>query len=165
MATDLIEQVLEDPDNDLGAIADEFRASGESCWHIDRHVITEISEGAQPDAHLLLTACRAALALARKWLEQSSAVRDPGLFVSEIIVILDDAWVTGVIEAPPPHVYICLARDQASFKPVQRRQILQCKSSGNRIVDSLLTGHERIFRSEGAFEGEPGAWILKCDPE
>jgi hypothetical protein len=163
--TELVAQVLADPDNDLEAIARAFRASGQACWHIDRHVIAGAPDARPPDVELRGAACKAALALAGKWLAQRRAQHGAGLLISEPYAIIDDEWLSGEIDAPPPHVYLCLARDPLSLHPVRHELLGLTEASGNRIIDSLLTGRERLFRIEGAFDGEPGAWILDHDPE
>jgi hypothetical protein len=99
MRMDLVARILADPDNDLGEMASAFRRSGDRCWHIDRHVMVEASPVVAPPGDQVRTACVAALALARRWIEQSHTVRGSGLVVSRAYAILDDEWFVGANEA------------------------------------------------------------------
>lgn len=160
MSTSIVEQVLADPDNNLEEMVRAFAASGEPCWHIDRHVFGVLD--ARPvSTDRRRTACAVALALTRKWIEQWNTLASSGLLLSRPVVIVDDDWIAGVPRASPPHVYFCISRNEMSFEPVQRGVTTERASSGNSILDSLLSGHVRLLRLEGAFEGEPGAWILE----
>jgi hypothetical protein len=160
MTTEPAGRVLEDPKNDLAEIVRAFKASGEACWHVDRHVF-EASEAQQAQADFLIGACMVAVALARKWLEEASALRGAWLLISRPFAIIDDEWIAGVPGAAPPHAYVCLARDESAFEPVHHDEATPHASSGNPVLDSQLTARERLLRLEGALEGEPGAWIVE----
>lgn len=159
MMTDLVQRVLADPDNELAAIMRAFKASEDACWHIDRHVIG-VSESQRPGSDLVSTACVAALALARQWLRQRGPLQESGVAISTPFVVIDDEWLAGAPAAPPPHVYVCLTKNKDSLAPLRHDEAIPRASSGNAIIDSLLTGQERLSRLDGTFEGEPGGWIV-----
>jgi hypothetical protein len=154
----LVSAVLDDPDNDLEQIARAFVASSDPCWHIDRHVVGVVDVDAKRPA--IAEACEAAIALAIKWAAQNVSSNWSGCLVSAPFVFLDDEWLEGVANATPPHVYICLARDEHSFEPVWSGPDVDVEASGNAIVDSLPRGKVRLSRVEGAFEDVPGGWAL-----
>jgi hypothetical protein len=151
---------LDDPENDLVGIARAFSASGEACWHVDRHVLG-VSDALLAGADSPIAACIVAVALARRWLEAASAIRDSGVLVSRPFVVIDDGWIASSLGATPPHVYICIAREETSFGPVNHDEAMPRASSGCAILDSQLTERESLSRIEGATEGEPGAWIVE----
>lgn len=153
-------RILDDPENDLADIARAFSVSGETCWHVDRHVLG-VSDALLAGAESPVSACMVAVALARRWLEAASALRDSGLLVSRPFVVIDDEWIASFPGATPPHVYVCIARDEASFRPVHHDETTPRASSGCAILDSQLTERERLSRLCGGIEGEPGAWIVE----
>jgi hypothetical protein len=156
--TMLIDRVMTDPDNDLVEIARAFAASGKPSWHVDRHVLDPLTEGVSDETRR--EACAVALALARRWLEQAATVRSSGLLVSNPVAIVDETWLAGRRGAPPPHVYVCVALDPASFVPVTPDGTELDGPSGNPIIDSLAHGGERIVRSTGADADHGGAWMF-----
>jgi hypothetical protein len=164
--TDLVQSVLADRDNDLAEIVRVFKAAGERCWHIDRHVIGA-TEAQQPGPDLVPAACAAAIALARHWFQARILLQGSGVIMSAPTVVIDDQWLAGAPMAPPPHVYICLATDRMFLATVRHGEALPRTSSGITLVDTLLTAQEMLSRLEGEPEGDGGAWfidLLESDP-
>jgi len=151
---------LDDPANDLTRLVRAFMHSGDSCWHIDRHVIDFVGERVAATPSEIREACEAAVALAARWAEQSGALRGPDFLISAPVALIDDEWLAGRENAPPPHVYLCLARDADSFRPVSRQTRVSVEASGNPIVDSLPRGDVALSRVDGMFEDLPGAWVV-----
>lgn len=158
MVDELVERVLSDPDNDLAEIVRSFQQCDESYQSLDRHVLG-VSDGSPVPPELVEAACAAALALARHWTRQSSALAEPGIWISKPFVLIDDPWLAGERNAPPPHVYLWLALDEKSPEPY-RPEGAPRSSSGIPAVDALLGGGERLQRIEGEPEG-PGAWVIE----
>lgn len=156
----LAERVLQDPENDLADILRAFRSSGDRVWHIDRHVL-DVNEAMAPDPDTRVGACAAGLGLLRKWYGEIPAEGSSDLFVSKPYLIIDDEWLEGGSpHAPPPHVYICLSRDGGAMA-VEHEQdrVRSIELSGS--VTELLAEGETFYRISGAFEDEPGAWVIK----
>jgi hypothetical protein len=98
-------------ENDFAETADAFVASGAPCWTIDRHVV---DPGIDPiDEPFVAATCHAARALAREWDRRRAPYLERGLLVSRPSVIIDDEWLAGARNAPPPHVLVTFARDKA----------------------------------------------------
>jgi hypothetical protein len=102
--------VFADPDNDLANMVRAFLDSGDPYWHIDRHV-TDDEEARRPSPELVQAGCAVALLLGKAWAKDREAVRSPDVLISQPVVIIDDECLQGTENSPPPHVYICLARD------------------------------------------------------
>jgi hypothetical protein len=151
---------LGDPANDLTHLVLAFMNSDDSGWHIDRHVIDVVRERGRATPSEIREACEAAVALAARWAERSIALRGPDCLISAPVALIDDEWLEGRENAPPPHVYLCLARDADSFQPVWRAARLNVDTSGNAIVDSLPRGDVTLSRVDGMFADRPGAWVL-----
>jgi hypothetical protein len=154
------ERVSRDPENDLAAIRHGFQESGESVWHIDRHVLDPM-EAEGVDAGGRAAACAAGLALLRRWSSQRLSESSSGIFISEPYLVVDDGWIEGAPDAAPPHVYICLAVDEDSFMPVQHGDAAGHPVEPPPLIGALLSGSEAVYRASGAFEDEPGAWLIK----
>lgn len=150
----LTAQVLADPVNDLAENVVALEQSADAVWHIDRHVI-DVDESAP-----VIEACLAAVALARHWMTQASRLRSSTRFISKPYAILDPSWLSGEPDAPPPHVYICLAREQAAFAPAYHQELVERPSTGIAQLDEGLAGEGRLFWVDGWHE-EPGCWIFE----
>ncbi len=154
------ERVSRDPENDLAAILRGFQESGEPVWHIDRHVLDPTETGGV-DAGFRAAACEAGLTLLRRWSSQRLNEAGSGIFISEPYLVVDDGWIEGALDAVPPHVYICLAVDEDSFRPVQPWDEAGHAVEPSPLIGALLSGSETVYRASGAFEDEPGAWLIK----
>ncbi len=159
MTSDFVESVLRDHDNDLGAIAAEFEASGEGCLHINRHVFEPWRSEAQASP-TIESACAAAIELASKWRQQRTMIQTPCLFVSNPYAIICEEWMDGVANAPPPHVYVCLGRSSGSFRPVQHEDLLLSAKSGYPVLDALLGVEHQLSRLE-SMDGETASWVVE----
>lgn len=149
----LTARVLADPVNDLGENVVALEQSADVVWHIDRHVI-DVDESAP-----IIEACVAAVALARHWMTQASTLRSPTRLISKPFVVFDVEWLSGEPDAPPPHVYICLAREQTAFCPAEHEGVIERPSIGIPELDAHLVKEGRLFWRDGA--EEPGAWIFE----
>jgi len=158
---DLAHAVITRPVNDLPETVRDLELSDDRVWHIDRHVIDVGGERDDDriDPALLIDACVAAVALARHWITQASNLRSSTRLISKPFVTFDDEWLTGAADAPPPHVYICVARDEAAFAPVFHGGLVERASLGIPELDSRLIGQGQLFRLDGEY-GEPGGWIF-----
>ena len=162
-ADSLAAAVFADPANDLVAMARHFLDSDDRCWHIDRHV-ADVDQAWNPSPELVRAACAVALMLSRRWAADREGLGSSGLLISRPYVIIDDAWLDGETASPPPHVYVCLARDDASFKPVTHDMATPVRVTGNATVDALVGPDTSISRLAGAFDDEPGrAWMIGPD--
>jgi hypothetical protein len=102
-------------DNDLADHVRAFRISGDSVWYIDRHVLGPDDGVAAPEVRA--AACAAAVALAARWITARNGLVGADLLITKPYVIVDDPWLLGKSNAPPPHVIVCIARDRQSLEP------------------------------------------------
>ena len=157
-ALNILENVLQDPQNDLVRFARAFRRSGESVWHVDRHVLDVVQPSSAREVRL--AACAAGLGLLRKWSVQASAERRAGIKVSEPYLIVDDGWLEGQPDAPPPHIYICLCAGEEDLS-VEHEPARWHGHVFPSSLAALLAEDEAYCRVDGAFESEPGAWLVR----
>ena len=146
--------------NDLRRIVNDFAVSPELCWHIDRHVM-EVTERVPDlsDASYTVAGCSAGVALLREWTQQVRTLQGEGTALSSPFLVIDDDWISGRDNAPPPHVYVCMAKNVAHLSPVEHprepfNQIASFPLGG--VVASDLYG----WRLQDAPDG---AWILRVD--
>jgi hypothetical protein len=161
----LVRKVVNDTDNNLAEIVRDFQSSNERVWYIDRHVL-DVAEAEQLHSEVLIAACEAAVALARSWFATRRNLAQCGVLISKPYVIIDDEWLRGERHTAPPHVLICLARDRASFAPVDYRGATTV-AAPNDAIGGLIAGRERILRrvSQSRILEEAGEWIIDLDDE
>ncbi len=156
MISPLTAKVLADPDNDLAANVADFDASGDLVWHIDRHVI-KVDKTAP-----IVDACVAAIALGRHWFTQAASLPSGTRWISKPHVIIDVSWLEGdgSYRSPPPHVYVCLARDEIAFDPVLHTGLVERSSIGIPEIDAYLVDEGQLFWLAGEDESL-GCWFVE----
>lgn len=149
--------------NDLANEVQDFILANETVRYIDRHVL-DVDEPAS--ATLRAVACEAAVALAKTWLNARRTLARTDVLISVPYAIVDDSWILGAENAPPPHVVLCLARDEVSLRPANYNLAATPRSSsGLSIVDSLVREGARLKRldSDPELPEDGGCWILEVD--
>jgi hypothetical protein len=152
--------------NEPRDLVDGLHAQSADVLHYDRHVL-DVFEGPQPDLRqedVRVRFCEIGLRLLRRWSEWRRR-EGHGLLVSEPVLIIDDEWLIGADHPAPPHVYICLATEARSFQAVEHEYAESRASTGNARLDAILPAAAILRRIEGAFEDEPGAWLVSLRPE
>jgi hypothetical protein len=117
--------------------------------YIDRHVVGyDLAPRAQgmSDPTFRQEAITAAVCLARCW--HAEALHFGSTPISSPFVIVDDEWVTGELDDPPPHVLICVG--QASFdydfgRPLTDDEFIRSPLS---FLDRLGLGIGTVSRTE-----------------
>jgi hypothetical protein len=141
--------------NRLADIVDIYRTSSigqggaRTPIYIDRHVVGyDLAPRAQgmSDPMFRLEAITAAIRLARCWHAEARHFGSPP--ISSPFVIVDDEWVTGELDDPPPHVLICVG--QASFdydfgRPLTDDEFIRSPLS---FLDRLGLGIGTVSRTE-----------------
>ena len=153
----IVDRVLLDPENDLGALVRAFRRSGEPVWHLDRHVL-EVEHEAGPEVRL--AACSAGVELFRMWVRQRTPELGSDVLISDPYLVVDDGWIGERPGVAPPHVYVCLYKAGARDGPVSHPGAKEFPRGAVPELGSLLGVGERLSRLEGVFEDEHGAWIV-----
>jgi hypothetical protein len=157
-ANTLIRIVQGNPENDLAKLVKSFRESDDPVWHFDRHVL-DVLECVVLRPELVTAACVAGLSLLHQWCNQRSAMAEDGMVISEPYLIIDDDWLETAPNAPPPHVYICLAKGQNESV---EHELHPDQPTLPLSLSQLLTADETYGRIGGAFEDEPStAWLIK----
>jgi hypothetical protein len=144
-----------DDEFDLDAVVARFVASGARVWHVDRHVVEVDADVPVAERE---SACGAAIELATRWMRARRALRND-ILVSVPYAIVDDEWILRAPAATPPHVYVCIARDAEAFAPVEHVGRTD-RYSGIAALDRWLVEGTHVVRVEGAYTGEPGAWVV-----
>jgi hypothetical protein len=156
----LTDKALQVPENDLVAVLHAFRESGQLVWHIDRHVL-DPDEATNTDIEFRALACATGFTLLRRWSSRRLSELKSGILLSKPYLLIDDGWLEGDPKAAPPHVYICLAINRDAFSPVEHEISSERALEPSPLLTSLLTSNETIRRASGAFEDEPGAWLIE----
>jgi hypothetical protein len=159
---EIIERVL--AENLLEDTVEHFLSTDDEWTYCDRHVLDPVGLSA-PDEQLVGAACEAALALGRAWNRDRARYASRDVRISRPYVIVDDDWLGRMENAPPPHVYIWLAREHAPMEQREGEPSTRRDRSGHPAIDALLTSDERLHRIEGPEEGEPGCWIIHLPDE
>jgi hypothetical protein len=159
---DWIKAVLSD--NQLAQVAEDFKVTGEPCWHLDRHVIdTFLRLPVLSDASIAVAGCLAGIALLRAWEEERKRVLSTRVLISSPVLIIDDEWIKQESNAPPPHVYVCLAMMEKNLEPVDHprcawNEIEKFPIGEVRRHSAFLHG----CRVEGSADsGRLGAWFIR----
>jgi hypothetical protein len=155
----LTDRVLQNPENDLADTLRAFRESSDSVWHIDRHVL-DVDEASVASSEERISACIAGFGLLRKWHEDVSAEGPPDLIVSKPYLIIDDEWLEGEPHASSLHVYICLSKGEEGLAVEHEADHVKGMVLPSLVAEMLDEG-EAFYRIRGAFEDEPGAWLIR----
>jgi hypothetical protein len=160
-ASGLIDSVIRE--NELEDEVRHFRSSDKDAWYIDRHVLGVGSYGA---AEMHQTACVAAVALAKKWLEDRTRLIAADLLISKPLVIIDDDWIKGDPDSAPPHVWICMAKNAAAFSPMDPTdRTVRMTTSGQPMVDAVLGEGLQLWRADSHDPELGGCWFLSTESE
>ncbi len=91
-----------------------FLLKSNNPWlYVDRHVgEPETTDGLD----VVISTCVAGIRLMNKWKAERIELMQEGFLISDPVLIIDDEWLTEAQGAPPPHVYVVLAKDQASYR-------------------------------------------------
>lgn len=97
--------------NRLVETVDYLRNSSDLVYYADRHV----EDLPFPD-WLPTVACEAGLALLRAWHEDSLALAEQGFAFAGPVLVVDESWLQGLENPPPPHVLLYIAKMGATFE-------------------------------------------------
>ncbi len=160
--SELEKEILEDNDNSLSQIVESFFESDDECWYIDRHVIQMgDSRLSSLTISFIYIACQAALVLLKTWNAQRLDWKGRPCCISVPLLIIDDEWLAACETAPPPHVYMCIAKSESSYKPVKHKHAKKVDKTENKELDKILKGNIRIYRLPAFSEDEFGAWLIE----
>ncbi|MBA3406143.1 MAG: hypothetical protein H0U13_15910 [Gemmatimonadaceae bacterium] len=154
-------EVLNDPDNDLNLMVRRFLETGERIWYIDRHMCDPGAPELEGTSGWL-AACMVALKLLRNWSIVSARVEGTGVLVSRPFLVINDEWLRQDENSPPPHIYVCLAKEEADFKPVQYEDVTRSEKTGDAEIDALFIEGDLLGRvSAVGDDGPVGLWIVE----
>lgn len=148
-----LEQVVSDV---LGAL------DGQPCRHVDRHVLGVIEAVMNlGSVRVRRDAVRAAIELACRWRDERLAI---AATVSSPVVMVEDEWIRGELDAPPPHVYICVAARPEDCAPASYGLGATAALSA---IPEMIRADRRVRRKQvrvrRCAEGDRGVWyILPC---
>lgn len=155
-----IRNVLEE--NRLEKLLDKFRASLNLVCYVDRHV-EKLPCADWPQA----VACEAGLALLRAWHADSLVFADQGFVFVGPILVVDESWLEGKENPPPPHVMLEVIKRGDVYLGSQPSEAW---AEGGRSVpvedcpfSALVQGY--IGKTEVAYlppdpELQNGAWLV-----
>jgi len=145
--------------NSLEETALHFLQTSAPAYHADRHV-AEPPQGLGMEA-----ACSAGLALLVDWSREAAALERLGLVASKPLLLVDQEWLDGLADAPPPHVLVTLARCSSDLPPEE----LNAKrvSQSACPLESLLIGdveNATVLKIDASDERESlGGWLFRLD--
>lgn len=146
-----LDQVVSDV---LGAL------DGQPCAHLDRHVL-DGTVAMIGSVRVRRDAVRAAIELACRWRDERLAI---AATVSSPVVMVEDEWIRGELDAPPPHVYICVAARPEDCAPASYGLGATAALSA---IPEMIRADRRVRRKQvrvrRCAEGDRGVWyILPC---
>lgn len=148
--------------NSLVEIADYLDENPEEqVYYADRHALGT-ADWFAPEVRG--PACEAALALAYAWRCDRDSLRARGYLVSVPVTFIDDEWLDGCENPPPPHVWICVARTSEAYADLPAVLGEPRERSGRPEIDALLRDGIALLRAEPdelADEDERGQWVLR----
>ena len=136
-----------------------FLTSSDEQYHADRHV-------SPPPLELsAFSACEAGLALLQQWTADAANVHKSGLSPSTPILMIDDEWLSGADNAPPPHVLLSLfkSRSDSEDQPIAGVRVAHDSSPFKEILCGPFA-HTVVYRLEPNEDfPESGAWVIQFD--
>jgi hypothetical protein len=128
-------------------------------WHIDRHVVdTEMPQISDVDA--THAACLAGLALLSAWSIARRSLGETDIRISEPYLMIDDEWLRNEDHAPPPHVYICLAKRDEDFNPIVHDDAVEATATGFLGLDEILGEQGATLKRLDCAESGSGLWLI-----
>jgi hypothetical protein len=145
-------------ENSLLEVVEHFRQAGEDRYYLDRHIVDSLDdfpENLRDQKDLILFG---AFELCNKWATEAKANSE--FFFSEPFVIVDDSWVKGEHNAPPPHIQLCISKS-----PLELDDLFPITGSPSHCD---IDGLNEIAKDKGFFcfrvsgdADSDGAWIFK----
>jgi hypothetical protein len=145
-------------ENDLSDEVRAFEKSTDSIWHLRRHVLAPKYSSESIGAESVRLGVMLGLDLLRAWDEAYREISS--VHVSAPFLIVETVWLSGLPNAAPPEVYVCLAKDIASFRPLIHDEALPREfdvEEANLKVD--LTDMTVKYLSD-LDENDGGSWII-----
>jgi hypothetical protein len=147
--------------NSIEETIKQFRNSLEEVWYIDRHVIDFADDvPSLEDKDGFWATCEVSLKLLDEWHDYINNLTDNTIFAIEPYLIIDDEWLSRLKNAPPPHIFVCLAKQSKYLKPsIFYDGVLGAELNSESLSYLLVgKGYKRI-RIRGSDEKQ-GCWII-----
>jgi len=148
-------------ENDLSDEVRAFKRDGDPVWHIRRHVLPPRFDPKPIKPQRIRTGVRLGFDLLRAWSEDGQSIGD--IHVSAPFLIVRTEWLAGLPNAAPPEVYIFLAKEIESFKPLVHDEApLREFDTGMFDLKEQLAGTTTRFLA-GEDEPDSGSWLFAVD--
>jgi hypothetical protein len=163
--------VLGDADNDLKALVSRSEVAKDDVQHVNRHVWDPVEPFPSiSDMDVVSAFCRVGFALLRRWTERWGDVRAQGFLVSRPFLVIGDDWLSGEKYAASPRLYVCIAKSEQAYSPLEHAEARPVEATGCEQLDRFLSDDMLVRRLEGKYEDEPKAWVFElvkdgCDCE
>jgi|GEM_PF-2244921 len=137
-----------------------FLESPEVVLHLDRHVWEPLERPLADDLGIAATeaVCRVGVAALKVWDAVVKSKTTERARTSRPVLIVDDEWLEGRANATPPHLYVCLAKEEISFAPVLWESV-EASGTGWTWLDELVHGLD-VNRVDGSDEEAGGCWLV-----